>query len=416
MEKKVVIVGGGIIGLSCAYYLSEAGHAVTLIDRGNLTSGCSFGNAGMIVPSHMIPLAAPGMISQGMRWMLNSKSPFYIKPRLNKELLSWGRNFYRSANQQHVDRSMLALRDVSLLSKQLYHELAQKSSEIAYEEKGLLMLFQSDKVGEEENHAGEIARKLGLEVDFLSKDAVQKLETGAKVNAIGGVYFKSDAHLYPNKLMDFLIQVCRKNGVQFKEETEVTSIQVENGKIASVSSSVEKISGDEFVIAGGSWSPELTKQLGIHLSLLAGKGYSFTLNQPPQRPLIPSILCEGKVAVTPMGSDLRFGGTMEITHVRDTKINQKRLQGIVETVNSFYPEMKIQFPNPDDQWYGFRPCSPDGLPFIGRSSKLSNVVIATGHAMMGLSLGPATGAIVTAVICEEKAPVSIENFHPDRRF
>lgn len=416
MEKKVVIIGGGIIGLSCAYYLSQEGHQVTLIDRGKIDHGCSFGNAGMIVPSHVIPLAAPGMIAQGMRWMLNSKSPFYIKPRLNKELFSWGRNFYRSANAAHVSRSMPALLELSLLSKQLYRDLAEKSTEISYEEKGLLMLFQSDKVAKEETHAGEIAKSLGLEVDFLSKKEVQQLETGSTVNAIGGVHYKSDAHLYPHKLMFFLLDSCRKNGVEFKEEMEVNSINIQNGKINSVSTLSGEISGDEFVIAGGSWSPELTKQLGIHLSLLAGKGYSFTLLKPSERPKIPSILCEGKVAVTPMGSDLRFGGTMEITHVRDTKINQKRLEGIVETANSFYPNMHVEFPKKEDQWYGFRPCSPDGLPYIGRSSKVSNAIIATGHAMMGLSLGPATGAIVSSIISDQKSPVSIDLFHPDRRF
>jgi D-amino-acid dehydrogenase len=416
MEKKVVIIGGGIIGLSCAYYLSRDGHQVVLVDRGKIDSGCSFGNAGMIVPSHVIPLAAPGMIAQGMRWMLNSKSPFYVKPRLNKELISWGKNFYRSANEKHVERSIPALRDLSLLSKRLYQDLAKQSADIAYEEKGLLMLFQSEKVGEEEIHAGEIAKSVGLEVDILSKQEVQQLESGTNVNAIGGVHFKSDAHLYPHKLMQFLLDSCRKNGVEFKEETEVERINIQNDQIQSVSTSTETISGDDFVVAGGSWSSSLAKQLGIKLSLLAGKGYSFTLMHPSKRPQIPSILCEGKVAVTPMGDDLRFGGTMEITHVGDTKINQKRLQAIVETANSFYPEMNVQFPEKENQWYGFRPCSPDGLPYIGRSQKVSNAVIATGHAMMGLSLGPATGAIVTSIIGENELPLDIQNFHPDRRF
>jgi D-amino-acid dehydrogenase len=416
MGKKVVVIGGGIIGLSCAYYLSQDGHQVVLIDRGKIDSGCSFGNAGMIVPSHVIPLAAPGMIAQGMRWMLNSKSPFYVKPRLSKELISWGKNFYRSANEQHVERSMPALRDLSLLSKQLYQDLAKQSADIAYEEKGLLMLFQSEKVGEEEIHAGEIAKSLGLEVDILSKEEVQQLEQGTSVNAIGGVHFKSDAHLYPHKLMQFLLESCRKNGVEFKEETEVETINLRDNQIQSISTSTETISGDDYVIAGGSWSSSLAKQLGIKLSLLAGKGYSFTLMKPSKRPQIPSILCEGKVAVTPMGDDLRFGGTMEITHVRDTKINQKRLQGIVETANSYYPEMNVQFPRKEDQWFGFRPCSPDGLPYIGRSQKVSNAVIASGHAMMGLSLGPATGAIVSSIVGKNKLAISIENFHPDRRF
>lgn len=416
MGKKVAIIGGGIIGLSSAYYLSQDGHDVTVIDRGEFDSGCSYGNAGMIVPSHVIPLAAPGMIAQGMRWMLNSKSPFYVKPRFNKELIAWGKHFYSSANEKHVKRSMPALRDLSLFSKQLYQELAKECQDIAYDEKGLLMLFQSEKVAEEETHAGEIAQSLGLEVDFLSQNDVQKLEVGTTVSAIGGVHFKSDAHLYPQQLMTFLMQTCQKNGVRFMPNTEVKSFKFMDRQIYAVNTSQGQISGDDFVLAGGAWSSELSKQLGIKLSLLAGKGYSFTMKKPKQRPRIPSILCEGKVAVTPMGSDLRFGGTMEITHTRDTRIDQKRLKGIVETANSFYPEMSIQFPKKEAQWFGFRPCSPDGLPYIGRSSNTSNAIVATGHAMMGLSLGPATGFIVSSIVNKQELPLQIHRFHPDRRF
>lgn len=415
MEKEVIIIGGGIIGVCSAYYLSQAGHKVTILDRGKIFDGCSFGNAGMIVPSHIVPLAAPGMISQGMRWMLSSKSPFYVRPRLNVELLSWGRKFYRASNQKHVDRSMPSLLELSLLSKSLYQELAKDSSAMAYEEKGLLMLFQSEKVGQEEVHAGKIAQSFGLEVNYLSKAEVQRLESGTYVNALGGVHYKSDAHLYPSKLMHYLISECKRNGVQFLEDTEVLDLQTSGSTIAGIQTNNGNFSADEYVIAGGTWSPFLSKKLGINISLLPGKGYSFTFENPISRPTYPSILCEGKVAVTPMGNDLRFGGTMEITHVNDTAINQKRLQGIVETANSFYPDLSIPFPKRDNQWYGFRPCSPDGLPYIGRSQKITNATIATGHAMMGLSLAPATGFIVNALISNQPTPISIDLFHPDRR-
>jgi D-amino-acid dehydrogenase len=164
------------------------------------------------------------------------------------------------------------------------------------------------------------------------------------------------------------------------------------------------------VLASGAWSPGVAKKLGTTISILPGKGYSFTLKDKTEKPSIPSILCEGKVAVTPMNKDIRFGGTMEITHTGDTRINQNRLQGIVNTVNSFYPDLKIERPKEEDTWFGFRPCTPSGMPIIARDKKIDNVVLATGHAMMGLSLAPATGKLVTEIIAGQPLSVSTKMF------
>lgn len=416
MSKKVVIIGGGIVGMCTALYLSDSGHEVTIVDKSDFEEGCSYGNAGMIVPSHVIPMAAPGMITQGIKWMFDSKSPFYVRPRLSMELLSWGRKFYRSSTKKHVEYVKPNLCDFSMLSKGLYQELAEESESFLYKEKGLLMLFQSDKVAEEEIEAGEAARKLGLEVDFLSQKEVLTLESGTGVNAIGGVHYKSDAHLYPNRFMSFLFDRLKKNNVEFIGGSNVTDIQVTGNKILGITTDKkETITGDEFVIAGGAWSPEISKKIGLKGSLLPGKGYSFTLNNASESPIIPSILCEGKVAVTPMGKDLRFGGTMEITHVRDQKIRAKRLEGIVNSANSFYPELNIHQPKEEDTWFGFRPCTPDGVPYVGRVEGMDNAIMATGHAMMGLSLAPATGKIVDALVSEKPMPIDITFLNPSRK-
>ncbi|MBL4863175.1 MAG: FAD-dependent oxidoreductase [Crocinitomicaceae bacterium] len=414
MSKRIVIVGGGVIGLFSAYYLAKSGHKVTVLDKSDLSDGCSYGNAGMIVPSHVIPMAAPGMIAQGVKWMFDSKSPFYVRPRLSSELFAWGMKFYRSANKKHVERSMPALRDLSLLSKKLYQDLFQESKDFLYEEKGLLMLYQSEAVAEEEIHAGKEAQKLGLEVDFLNKEELAKLETGISINAIGGVHYKSDAHLYPNKLMAFLKSELEKMKVEIHGNESVNDFVVEGNRITSVVSTAGNYDADEVVIAGGAWSPQIARKLRMKLSLLPGKGYSFTLRNQVLKPSIPSILCEGKVAVSPMGDDLRFGGTMEITSVKDQKINKKRVEGILNTIHNFYPDLSIQFPETSDIWYGFRPCSPDGLPYIGRSKEIKNAIFATGHAMMGLSLGPATGNIVTSIVNNVAPDVDISLFDVNR--
>lgn len=410
--KHCVIIGGGVIGLASAYYLAKAGYSVTVLDKGDLRDGCSYGNAGMIVPSHIIPLAQPGMMEQGLKWLLNSKSPFYIQPRLSFDLLRWGLAFLQHATAAHVQRSMPLLRDLSLLSRDLYRDLAAEAPEIQYEEKGLLLLYRSDRVAEEEIHAGEAARRMGLEVDFLSKQELPALEAGVATTAIGGVHYKSDAHLYPDKLMAFLKQALARMNVRMVPNTSITGFRFSKNTVVEVCSPGTSFAADEVIVAAGSWTPELARQLGIRMALLPGKGYSFTLQSPAQRPTIPTILCEGKVAVTPMGADLRFGGTLEITHTRDTKIRPNRLAGILDAIHTFYPGLQIEAPPMEDVWFGFRPCTASGLPVIGRSHRHSNVVIAAGHGMMGLSLAPATGKLVEELVSGKTSTVNIEALTP----
>jgi len=408
--KNIVIIGGGIIGLCSAYYLAKEGHQVTVIDKSDMKDGCSYGNAGMIVPSHIIPLAQPGMIAQGMKWMFDSQSPFYVKPRLSPDLIKWGLQFYKHANKSHVEKSMPALRDLSMLSKELYQDIAKQSNVFDYDEKGLLMLFKTEASAKEMHHEGKLAENLGLAVDYLSKEEVGKLEVGTKTDVIGGVHYKSDAHLYPQKFMQFLKTELAKLSVTIVKYTTVKDFMITNSKVSEVITNKGNYSAEEVVLATGAWSPEIAKKLKAKISILPGKGYSFTLKNKDHKPSIPSILCEGKVAVTPMANDIRFGGTMEITHTKDTKINTNRLQGIINSVNEFYPEMQVNMPAESDTWFGFRPCTPSGLPIITKSDKLSNVSIATGHAMMGLSLAPATGKLVTEIIAGKSTSVSTNMF------
>ena len=165
---KAVIIGGGIIGLSSAYYLLQDGWDVTIIDKTDLTDSCSYGNLGMIVPSHFVPLAAPGIVAQGIRWMFNSKSPFYIKPSLNSQLIRWGLKFLQSANEKNVKNAARPLTEINLLSKKLYEDLSKEPEfDFAFEKKGIIMYYKSEKVAEEEMHVAEIAKAMGLDVLYV---------------------------------------------------------------------------------------------------------------------------------------------------------------------------------------------------------------------------------------------------------
>jgi D-amino-acid dehydrogenase len=411
--KHVAIIGGGIIGLSTAYYLNKAGHAVTVFDEGNMLDNCSIGNAGMIVPSHIIPLAAPGMIAKGIRWMFNPQSPFYVRPRFNRSLFKWGLTFYKHSNEEHVMHAIPALKAISLFSKAMYQQLVRDSPfTFGYEERGLLMLYQTRETEKEESETANIANKHGIEAHILSASEVQKMEPDVHVSVRGGVYFPGDAHLIPQNLVKNMILYLQQQGVTMQTNT-VTDLEVVGNRITNVVTTQEKGSFDEYVLATGAWSGALSAKLHLDLLMQGGKGYSFTLDDVKHNIRIPSILLEGRVAVTPMGNSLRFGGTMEINGT-DRSINMRRVKGIVDTIPAYYPDMKVNVPSPENVWRGLRPCSPDGLPYIGRPARYKNLIVATGHSMMGLSLAPGTGKLVAEMVHEEKPGIDLKPFNPDR--
>jgi len=412
---KAVVIGGGIIGLSSAYYLNQAGWEVTVIDKGDFLNNCSYGNAGYVCPSHFIPMATPGIVKQGLKWMLNSKSPFYVQPRLSASLIDWGLKFMRSATPEKVEAAAVPLRDIAIISQHEYEQWANiPSFNFSYQHKGLLEIFQTEKVAEHAAHTVEKGKELGLDVDLLNFEALQQLEPQAKINGIGAIFFKCDAHLYPNKLMAGLMALLRQRGVQLIAGEDVIDFKKERHLVKKVITHKNLYEADAVVIATGSWTRELAAKLDTRIPLVAGRGYSLTLENSPYKINHPAILVEGRTAITPMdGNKIRFGGTMEITSTR-TPPRMNRVKGILDAVKRFFPEFDIPMPAAEKIWYGYRPCSADGLPYIGRAKKWDNVVVATGHAMLGLSLGAGTGKIVGEILNEQPLSMNIEPFMVER--
>ncbi|CAH0129837.1 D-amino acid dehydrogenase [Pedobacter sp. Bi27] len=408
--SKVLIIGGGIVGLTSAYYLQKKGYEVTVLDKGDITDNCSFGNAGMIVPSHFVPLAAPGMIKQGIRWMFDSKSPFYVRPSLNGNLINWGLKFMKHATAKHVSQSAAPLRDLSLLSKKLYEGLAKEPDfDFELTNNGILAFYKTEKAGEEEAHLAARAIELGLDMAVLTADECRALQPDLKLDVLGAVHYRCDAHLYPTKLMNALLQYLLNNGVKIERGRAVDNIETAGNRIMKVFTGNTAWEADQYVLATGSWSPAVAKMADVKISLMPGKGYSFMEPEPQQRLTIPALLCEARVAITPMNGQIRYGGTMELDKI-NTRINMQRVKGIVESVPAYFPDLNPALPAEKDIWYGFRPSSPDGLPYIGRSEKRENLIIATGHGMMGLSLGPATGLLVSQIASGMATDLKMEPF------
>ena len=412
--KNITIIGGGIIGLNCAYYLQKEGYAVTVIERGDITNGCSFGNMGYFSPSHFIPLASPGIIAEGLRYMLRSSSSFYIKPRLSLPLMQWAYHFWKNSNASTVAKHAPHLNNILQLSRHLINDIRDEiGNSFLMEEKGCLLMCREEKTLDHEFHLADDAEKLGLKVERLNKEQVQVLEPDVELNVSGAVLFRDDCHINPEKFMVALKNYLGNKGVQFQLNTTVTCFEKKNDKISAVVTNKGKFECEELVIATGSWLPAVAKMMGVKLLLQPGKGYSYTYDHVEKNIRYPAILIEGRCAMTPWGQQLRIGGTMEISGINET-ILPKRMKGIYDSVKDFYPGLQIYLPPADKIWHGLRPVTPDGLPYIGRLKNFKNVVIAGGHAMMGVSLAPGTGKLVTEIIGRKNTTIDMSAFRVER--
>lgn len=419
-RKKILIIGNGIVGLSVARSCLAQGHQVTIVDRNPKDHwNCSYGNAGYVSPSHFTPLAAPGVIWQGIKWMTNPKSPFFIRPRLSLEMLRWLMLFRNAATQKRVQQAEPVLRDLLLNSMQEHEAIfAELNCQSSLHRDGLLMLCNTQKTLEHEAHLAQRAAELGIEANCLSKTEIAELDPNIKYNIEGGVHYPGDAFMTPQHLMQKFESHLEAQGVEFLREHEVVGIDFKNRTIESLqaklpSQQMATLSADEYVIASGVWSSELARHCHLRLPMEAGKGYSITIPQPPVLPKVSAILVEARVAVTPMEQALRIGGTMELGG-KNNRVDRNRLEGIAHSACQYMPELNEQLLLQQTPWFGLRPCSPDGLPYIGRSKTTQNLIIAAGHAMLGLSLGPVTGRLVSEILSGEKPCVDLALLSPDR--
>ena len=413
-HSDIVIIGGGAIGLSSAYYLNKKGYDVTILDANppDQYDSCSWGSSGMIVPSHIVPLAAPGVIKQGLKWLLDPESPFSIEFKLSFEMISWLLKFRKAANAKHVKAAADILRNLSMHSRSLFLELDDEM-DFGLETKGILMLCNSEASLEEEYSISAMAKDIGMITKDLNPTEINNLETGMKTKVVGGVHYPSDAHVNP---VAYLFELKRKlldANVKIIHETNVNSLSVDKGHVTSVKTSNDIWTAKNFVLSAGSYSSKLVRNLHLKIPMMGGKGYSVTMESPFQKPSIPAILVESRIASTPMGKAWRFGGTMTVTE-GSTDINKRKLNAMVRNVKKYYPDYKISWAENLKPWVGLRPLSADGLPYIGSFSNYPNLIAATGHAMLGVSLAPITGYLVSNIISGKTLEYDMKLLSPDR--
>ena len=404
-HDDILIIGGGVIGVCTAYYLAEKGQRVTLVEQGDIASGSSYGNAGLIVPSHSVPLAAPGVLTQGLRWLLDPESPFYIKPRFDFALFRWLVRFAAASREGPMRRAIPVLRDLGRASRTLFDELAALDGlEFGYERKGSLLIYFTQRGLEGGFEEAHLLNEFDVAAEPLDAAQVRELEPNVLPGVAGGVYFPTDTHLRPADFVRGLTVHAEKRGACIRTNTEVLGFDTSGRKVVRVKTTRGDFAPAQIVLAAGAWSPVVARDLRLRVPIQAAKGYSITIKRPAHSPTIPLLLGEARVAVTPMGDFLRLAGTLELAGL-DLSIHSRRVAAIQRAARRYVPGLdQIE---PLEIWRGLRPCTPDGLPIVGRARAFDNLIVAAGHAMVGMTLGPITGRLVAQLACGDKPDIDV---------
>ncbi len=412
-KSDVLIIGGGPVGLSCAYYLLKSGRSVTLLDAKEIGKGSGSGNAGHIVPSHIIPLAAPGVVTSALKWMLDpAHSPFGMKVSLDLNYLSWLLKFVLACNDANVQRSIKPLNDLGQLSAKNFAQIvAEEKFDCSYQEKGLLFLYKTEKAFHDGRHEGEFMQKHGIPVSVYDKAKIHEVEPTALDDIIGGVHFTADAHLNPAVFLKLLSHRARAMGAEMLDNTPVTGFETANGKISKVKTSADDFEAEQIILAAGALTPAVARDLKLNIPIQPARGYSMTMSATKTMPSHALILGERRIAVSPMDGVLRFTGRLEVGNY-SMEPNPVWLQRIENSAREYLRlDEKLDV---KETWAGLRPTTPDGMPIIGRSTTHSNLILATGHAMLGLSLGPGTGQVVAELLNGQQPAISLSPMRLER--
>jgi D-amino-acid dehydrogenase len=403
-DVDVLILGGGVIGLACAYYLLEAGCGVTVLEQGTAGCGSSHGNCGTLTPSHAPPLAMPGVIGPALKALFRPDAPLRIAPRFDPVLWRWLLGFARRCNWRDFRAATRAKAPLLLESRRLIEMLIRKESiDCEFESRGTLYVFRDEAAFERSQWLPRALSDVGIAIEMLDGNRVEAMEPALKHGVVGGYRNPDDAHLRPDRYVDALASLVRARGGAIVESTRVEAIIRAGSRIERVRTTRGDFSGREIVLALGAWSPSLTRNLDFRVPIQPGKGYSITFARPALAPRIPLVLKERSVCVTAWSSGYRLGSTMEFSGY-DASLNRARLDALKRAAAEYLHEP--EGPSVVEEWFGWRPMTPDDLPLIGRAPGLENLVMATGHGMLGVSLSAITGIAVRDIVTG--APPSID--------
>lgn len=411
-QADVLVLGGGVIGLTSALYLLQAGRSVTLIDQGRVGHGSSHGNCGTLTPSHAMPLAQPGMVATALRWLLKPDAPLRIKPRLDPVLWRWLLGFASHCNARDCLRATAAKAPLLVRSRELIESIVREQGlDCEFDTLGTLYVFRDARNYEHVRDEMTVLAQHGIRVEALDGAATQSLEPALKPGVAGSLRFPGDGQLRPDRYVAELARRVRELGGTIVENTHIDGLVREGDRIARVATAQGDYAARDIVHALGAWSPEFARPIGLRIPIQPGKGYSITYTRPQRCPRIPLSLKEPSVCVTAWDSGYRLGSTMEFAGY-DSTLNPTRLQALRRGAADFLHEP--EGPEVVEEWFGWRPMTPDDLPILGRAPELTNLVVATGHGMLGVSLSAVTAEIVRDVVTGAAPAFDLAPFSPAR--
>ena len=400
--EHVCIVGGGIIGACTAYFLNKAGLKVTVIEKDKFGAACSAGNCGYVSPSHVLPIAVPGIVGSALKTMMSKKSPFYIKPRFDTSLWSWLYQFWRRCNHKDMMASARVKHELLQSSFKLYDKIVDEENiDCEWEHRGLLFVYQDQEHFDHFEKTNQlIENEFGVGAKRLENEELIEFEPALKPEVPGAYLFECDAHLRSDKLMSSLQTLLESRGVEVLENTSFQGFVADGngGRASAVLTNRHEIKADHFVFATGALTPKFADAIGCKIPIQPGKGYSITMPRPSICPKTPMIFEQHRVAITPFQSGYRIGSTMELAGYDDS-INRARLELLRESAEIYLHE---PYCDPvENEWFGWRPLTYDDIPIIDRTPKWNNAYVAAGHGMLGLSMGMVTGKLMKEMICRE---------------
>jgi D-amino-acid dehydrogenase len=409
LNPDVLVVGGGAIGAASALELARRGASVTLFERGSrLAAGCSAGNAGLICPSHAHPLASPASLRSGVRWILRRDSPLHVRPRL--AILPWLVRFAAASTPARADVGMRLIRSLSLASLELHAGFAAAGIDTGFTRRGVLYVYETEAGFATGRHDAELHGDAGLRSEQLDPTRARAVEPALVGPFAGAVMYPDEAHCDPERFVGAIGDAATEAGAKIRLGVEVLGIRRDGSRAMVVDTTIGQVRAGTVVVAAGAWTPGVVRELGIFVPVEGGKGYHVDLEAEDGDPEMPVFLQEARVIATPLPGRLRIAGTLELSGL-NLRVDRVRLEAILRASRHV---LRLDRRRVVGVWRGLRPCAPDGLPIIGCPRDHDGVVLATGHAMMGLTLAPITGQLVAETVAGETPSHDMSALRPDR--
>ena len=408
---KVLVIGGGVVGLITAYHLHREGAEVTLIDARRTGRGAAEVNAGWICPAESAPVPGPGMISKSLKWMLHRDSPLYIRPEPSLGFVKFMLGMWKSSNGPMQRAGFEAHLRLAQGTIEAYEDYRADGIDFELRHDGLLMAFTDRENLDHHRQLLDLAERFDRDPQVLIGDDVRNHEPLLSDRVYGGIFFPKEQHVDPQALMRSLHRRLVEGGVSILENAPLAGVRTDRDRITEITAGTERLSADAYVLAAGAWTGPLSRLMGAPLPVRPGKGYSIDVDPFPLRS--STNLSDAKVAVTPLTRNLRLAGTMEFGGL-DEELNQIRIGAILRGPALYFRDWTPPAPDTITPRAGIRPMTPDGLPIIGRLGDLRNAYVSTGHGMQGITLGPGSALALTALVLRGEAPEVLVPFTPAR--